>query len=39
MHEELLATIALQVNPTRGSTGALEERGDLHSQPGTVKKV
>jgi hypothetical protein len=40
MHEGLLIITAVQVNPTRGSTGALEVEGDLHSQAtGTVKKV
>jgi hypothetical protein len=40
MHEELLVITTVQVNPARGSTGALEERGDLHSWAmGTVKKM
>jgi hypothetical protein len=40
MHERLLATTALQVDTSRGSTGALEERNDLHSWVmGTVKKM
>jgi hypothetical protein len=40
MHEELLVITTVQVNPARGSTGALEERGDLQSWAmGTVKKV
>jgi hypothetical protein len=40
IHEGLLVITAIQVNPTRGSTGALEARGDLHFwATGTVKKV
>jgi hypothetical protein len=40
MNEGLLVITAVQVNPTKGSTGALEARDDLHSQAmGTVKKV
>jgi hypothetical protein len=39
-HEGLLVITAAQVNPDRGSTGALEGRGDLHSRAtGIVKKV
>jgi hypothetical protein len=39
-HEELFVVSAVQVNPARGSTGALEVRGDFHWQAtGTVKKV
>jgi hypothetical protein len=30
MHEGLLVLTAVQVNPARGSTGALEARGDLY---------
>jgi hypothetical protein len=32
MHEGLLIITAVQVNPAKGSTGALEARGDLHSR-------
>jgi hypothetical protein len=40
MHEGLLAIIALQVDPFRGSTGAFEMSGDLHSPAtDTVKKL
>jgi hypothetical protein len=40
MHEGLLVITAAQVDPARGSAGALEERGNLHSQvTGTMKKV
>jgi hypothetical protein len=40
MHEGLLVITAVQVDPARGSTGALKVRGDLHSWAmGTVKKV
>jgi hypothetical protein len=40
MHEGLLVITAVQVDPTRGSTGALEARGDLHSLAmETVNKV
>jgi hypothetical protein len=40
MHEGLLVITAVQVNLARGSTGALEARGDLQSWAmGTVKKV
>jgi hypothetical protein len=37
-HEGLLFITAVQVDPARGSNGALEARGDLHSWAmGTVK--
>jgi hypothetical protein len=40
MHERLLVITAVQVDPTRGRTGALEARVDLHSWAvGTVKEV
>jgi hypothetical protein len=40
MHKELLVITAVQVDPTRSSTGALEARGDLHSWAmEIVKKV
>jgi hypothetical protein len=40
MHKGLLVITTVQVNPVRGNTGALEVRGDLHSQDmGTMKEV
>jgi hypothetical protein len=40
MHEGLLVITVVHVIPARGSTGALEARGDLHSRAtGTVKEV
>jgi hypothetical protein len=39
-HEGLLIIPAVQVDPAQGSTGALEARGDLHSQATeTMKKA
>jgi hypothetical protein len=39
-HEGLLVITAVKVDSTRGSTGALEVRGDLHCQAmGTMKEV
>jgi hypothetical protein len=40
MLEGLLVITAVQVDPARGSTGALKVRDDLHSwATGNVKKV
>jgi hypothetical protein len=40
MYKKLLVITAILVDPARHSTGALEARGNLHSQAtGTVKKV
>jgi hypothetical protein len=38
--QEILVITAVQVDPARGNTGALDARGDLHSRAmGTMKEV